>query len=315
MIFQYFINTEEINNYSKIESVITNVEDLNGVTNEKVLGVIWKEKNDVLVINLLDILKITDIMDVTKRNVLKLVASFYDPLGLIQPFIVRLKLLFQELCLIKCGWDDLLNENFKRKYYSIINDMKNVEEINIDRCYCLTRIYDPFVEITLHGFSDASEKAYGCCIYLKFVTVTGYTKVSLVTSKSRIAPCRKTLTIPRLELMGNLLLSRLTYSVLKALDGELEIDELFCWSDSKITLAWIKAEEKELKTFVQNRVLEIRNNVSSEKWFYCNTSENPSDIITREKFNDKLEQQWWSGPSFLMSSHVNYIAANEIAYK
>ena len=64
----------------------------------------------------------------------------------------------------------------------------------------------------------------------------------------------------------------------------------------------------------KNRVLEIRNNVSSEKWFYCNTSENPSDIITREKFNDKLEQQWWSGSSFLMSSHVNYIAANEIAY-
>ena len=34
--------------------------------------------------------------------------------------------------------------------------MKSVEEIIIDRYYC-SRIYDPFVEITLHGFSDASE--------------------------------------------------------------------------------------------------------------------------------------------------------------
>ena len=72
-------------------------------------------------------------------------------------------------------------------------------------------------------------------------------KISFITSKSRIAPLKKHTTIPRLELLGNLILSRLVVSVLCTLKEEMDIKNVICWSDSQISLAWIKAVDKEFK--------------------------------------------------------------------
>ena len=58
-------------------------------------------------------------------------------------------------------------------------------------------------------------------------------------------------------------------------------DTLYCYSDSQISLAWIKGLGKEFKTFVQNRVLEIRSKVNANRWGYCKTADNPADLLTR----------------------------------
>ena len=112
----------------------------------------------------------------------------------------------------------------------------------------------------LHGFSDASEKAYGCCIYLKCITKNNLISSSLVASKYRVAPIKRKLSIPHLELLGNLILSRLILTVLNAFQGEIIISCLYAWTDSRVTLAWIKALRKEFQTFVQNRDVEMRKN-------------------------------------------------------
>ena len=65
-------------------------------------------------------------------------------------------------------------------------------------------------------------------------------------------------TIHRLELLGKLLLSRLMDLVKTSLSKVLSISEVFLWTDSQVTLAWIRAENKEFQTFVENRVHEIR---------------------------------------------------------
>ena len=75
--------------------------------------------------------------------------------------------------------------------------------------------------------------------------------VNLVTSKSRLAPIKGS-TIHRLELLGNLLLSRLVDSVKKSLSKVLSISEVFFWTDSQVTFAWIRTENKEFQTFVEN---------------------------------------------------------------
>ena len=75
--------------------------------------------------------------------------------------------------------------------------------------------------------------------------------VNLVTSKSRLAPIKGS-TIHRLELLGNLLLSRLMDSVKKSLSKVLSISEVFLWTDSQVTIAWIRTENKEFQTFVEN---------------------------------------------------------------
>ena len=178
--------------------------------------------------------------------------------------------------------------------------MKKYNEIIIPRCYCINEVTDPVINIEIHGFSDASEQAYGSCIYLKFRKSCGDVKTALVTSKSRIVSLKKKFTIPKLELLGNFLLSKLIVNVLNALNEELIINRVFCWTDSQISLAWIKAEKKEFKVFVQNRVIDIRKHVSSsDKWFYVKSEDNPADIITR--MNCIVNQNlWWHGPRFLL---------------
>ena len=85
----------------------------------------------------------------------------------------------------------------------------------------IARCYFPkdasIVSTSLHGFSDASEVAYAGAVYLRMVATNGAVHVTLVLSKTKVAPIKR-LTIPRLELCGANLLATLLYQVRKALD-------------------------------------------------------------------------------------------------
>ena len=83
-----------------------------------------------------------------------------------------------------------------------------IKFISVLKLYCYYNTNDPVVTIELHGFYDASMKAYGCYVYLRFVHRFKFVEVVLVTSKSRIAPLHKQ-SIPKLELSSCLLLVRL----------------------------------------------------------------------------------------------------------
>ena len=87
-------------------------------------------------------------------------------------------------------------------------------------------------------------------------------------------------------------------SVVVALKEEIPLKSIFCWSDSSISLAWIRAVGKEFKTFVENRVVEIRKNVSADQWYYCRSEVNPADIITRSG-GEAYSKMWLNGPDFL----------------
>ena len=233
-------------------------------TEKKVLGIKWNEYNDMLLIDLHEFIPqvVDKVVKVTKRVVLSIIAGFYDPVGYIQPVVVQFKIFFQLICKKEYNWDDELNEELKERWLALIKSAQNIGKIMIDRCYCVYKVHDPTESVKLIGFSDASKIAYGCCIYFKFVRRSGEIKIRFVTSKSRIVPMKKTVTIPRLELLGNLLLSRLVVSVTSAVEDELSIINKCCFTDSQVSLAWVKADNKELKTFVQNRVIEIRKNVN-----------------------------------------------------
>ena len=108
-------------------------------------------------------------------------------------------------------------------------------------------------------------------------------------------------TIPRLELLGALILARLVNTVLAAFDGTLKVDSIHCWLDSQIALWWIWGVSREFKQFIQNKVIEIRRLTKPAQWNYCPTESNPADICSRGSMPSKLitNQLWWSGPEFL----------------
>uniref|UniRef100_A0A7M5UY78 Uncharacterized protein n=4 Tax=Clytia hemisphaerica TaxID=252671 RepID=A0A7M5UY78_9CNID len=115
----------------------------------------------------------------TKRNVMHFIASIYDPLGLINPVVVTMKCFLKELFKEKLGWDDPLPETLKSRWISILKGLENCK-IEIDRLYSLKEFEDPFVNVQLHGFSDASKVAFGASMYLRFVYNSGKIKVVLI---------------------------------------------------------------------------------------------------------------------------------------
>lgn len=105
--------------------------------------------------------------------------------------------------------------------------------------------------------------------------------------------------MPRLELCGALLATRLMDKVVNSL--RLKIDSKFYWCDSTIVLGWIKSCKLKLKQFVYNRIHEITNNSDPNSWNYIPTEMNPADIGSRGLNAAQLQSSllWWGGPHFL----------------
>ena len=163
---------------------------------------------------------------------------------------------------------------------------------------------NPGLKREFHGFCDASLNVYGACIYLETIYKPGKISVKLLSSKSRVARLKQE-TIPRLELLGALLLSQLMLSVRNSLKDEFLFDNVYYWCDSQIVLAWIESTNKEFKAFIENRVTEIRKNSIIENWYYCKTVENPSDLITRKQIIDlNSSRPLWEGQIFLKEHNI-----------
>ena len=105
------------------------------------------------------------------------------------------------------------------------------------------------VSTELHGFCDASEQAYAAVIYLHMTDLDGRTRVSLVTSKTKVAPIKR-LTIPHLVLCGAYLLAQLLHHVQQVFD--LSLTQIYAWIDSNIVLSWLIGNPRWFNTYVAN---------------------------------------------------------------
>ncbi|KRZ08573.1 hypothetical protein T4B_14298 [Trichinella pseudospiralis] len=259
------------------------------------LGMSWNCKNDELSYNIS--MEINEKKEYTKREVLSAASRIYDPLGYLTPFIIRAKTLIQELWQRGLRWEDPLPHDLKTTWTRWITEWKEIENVQIPRCLIEIPMKN-IIRLELHGFSDASERAYGGAVYIKMIDVEGRGVIKLVVAKSKVAPL-KSVTLPRLELVAALVTAKLISHVKQVID--LNMDRICCWSDSQITLCWIRNAARTWKPFVKNRVESIHELVKPEDWRYCPTKDNPADIITRGTTLRKLKDNrlWWNGPKWL----------------
>lgn len=262
----------------------------------KTLGVRWKPKEDQLHF-LVQVA--TPLSSCTKRKVVSEMARLFDPLGLVSPVIVKAKMFVQQLWKLKLSWDESLPIEYHTAWESYRKELVRITEIQIPR-----RVTVPSSTLhDLHIFCDASQLAYGACAYLRSVTKNRGVSARLLIAKSRVCPVKAT-TIPRLELCAALLASKLMTMIRQSLHEVLSFNSITFWSDSSIVLSWINSRESSdsWKTFVANRVEEIRELTSEYAWKHVVGSDNPADHISRGLSVPDIAkcQLWWSGPAWLV---------------
>ncbi|GFW27074.1 integrase catalytic domain-containing protein [Trichonephila clavipes] len=189
----------------KTESSETSAIDLRPPT--KVLGLAWDPENDLIYFDPKDLMKFMSRRGESKRFILSVVGRIFDPIGILGPFVIKLKCLLQELWTLGVEWDSELSPKLRHKWQQWSSEAEGLTEIKIPRFY-LGNIDQKISKCEIHCFSDASKSAYGTILYLRFVTCNNEIETSFICSKSHVAPL-KSLTFPRLELTAALLSARL----------------------------------------------------------------------------------------------------------
>nr|XP_055059768.1 uncharacterized protein LOC129443292 [Misgurnus anguillicaudatus] len=233
----------------------------------------------------------------TRRGILSVVSSVYDPLGYLAPLTLPVKLILQELCRTNHNWDDEIPKVLEQRWTKWITDLDQLNTFKVDRCLKPSN-FGELASAQLHHFSDASGSGYGSVTYLRLQNCNNDVHVSFLLGKSRVAPL-KSVTIPRLELTAAVLAVHIDKMLRKQL--QLQLENSCFWTDSTSVLKYIKNENKRFRTFVANRISAIREASDVTQWKYIHTSQNPADVASRGLTVQQLvtSKEWLNGPEFL----------------
>lgn len=271
----------------------------------KVLGITWNTSSDELTMKVPNVFSYSQI---TKRTVLSYTAMIFDPFGLFCPTILLLKLFLRKLTVGGYNWDDKLPDDVENEFKQLLLEVAPLSNFSINRHIRLSTI------VELHCFCDASQNAYGICVYLRchINTVDCQAKPTLIFAKARVAPLKER-SIPQLELIAIQCGRKALEFVEKSL--HCDISRKVLWTDSQCALWWLSSN-KTLSTFVRNRVAEIKKLPNVEYRYVC-SQDNPADIASRGKIANDLHEStlWWNGPQWLCLDDSNWpisnITANE----
>lgn len=290
-------NSKEVEEYMNAKTEDVTV--IGEIDEEKILGLCWIKSTDELGIF---VRQMNMHGVITKRGILKEIAKLYDPNGFIAPIIVKAKMIMQKIWGLKeIKWDDEVTAELKNEWLELYANLPRLSELKIKRWINTGNK----CQIQLHGFCDASEKAYGTAIYVRVVNENNENFSSLLSAKSRVAPLKE-ITIPRLELLAAVMLSEQMEAIIQAC--EFQDAKVTLWSDSTITINWIKKQPHELKAFVANRVKTIQEITKNWTWKHVQSADNPADLVSRGmKMQDFLcSKLWLEGPSWLKKANKEW---------
>ncbi|XP_077282820.1 uncharacterized protein LOC143908865 [Temnothorax americanus] len=266
--------------------------------NSRILGMQWDHTRDTFQVS-------HNIQEshrtISKRTILSGAARLFDPLGLLGPVIVIAKLILQDLWKSGSYWDESVPQDVHARWSRLEEQLSALKQVQVPRCVKFTT--DPQL-IQIHGFCDASQQAYGACIYVRTKLGNSY-RTELLCSKSRVAPL-KAISLPRLELQAILLLAELTDKV--SASTNITHYKKFLWSDFTIALNWITSPSRRWEVFVANRVGKVQRLTKIEDWRHIPSSDNPADILSRGLYPHELVDAslWWHGPVFLQHEECRW---------
>ncbi|XP_055909040.1 uncharacterized protein LOC129943877 [Eupeodes corollae] len=293
-----------------LQSELTESKNLNfdvELTTEKVLGMWWSTSNDSFTYKLTKNAQQREVLfdgrRPTKREVLKILMTIFDPLGLLAHFLMFVKILLQDIWRSKIDWDTAIQDPEFEKWLKWVHLLPAVENLNIPRCYMSNATKDTG-ERQLHIFVDASENGFAAVAYVRS-SYGNHVECALIGAKTRVAPL-KNVSIPRLELQAAILGARFAKSVIDS--HTLNFSQRVFWSDSRNVLSWLRSDHRRYRQYVACRVSKILDLTDVKEWRWVPTKVNVADEATIWKsvpeFSSK--SRWFNGPEFLKLSSDNW---------
>ena len=241
----------------------------------------------------------------TKRKILGLVMSQYDPLGLLSPLLIQAKLLLRQLYGKdkENNWDLPLSPEAAQEWTTLITAANQCPGVEFPRQ--LSPEEGEVPEII--SFWDGSLAAHGACVYLRWELPSGQGVVRLVTAKSRVAPLAGA-TVQRMELQGMAVCCRLTKRVLEALD--FRVRSVTIVGDSMCCLMAVRKDGVHFNPYFQHRLCDIVENMEKMKDLvdvvhpphWVDGTLNPADMCTKAYATASdigPGSLWQQGPAFL----------------
>ena len=180
----------------------------------------------------------------TRRGILSIISSIFDPLGFVAPHILGGKRIVQLLCQDEIGWDEVASDDIIREWQLWCKTLYRLELYKISRCYKPSG-FGKVKQIWLHHCSDASQEGYEQVSYLRMVSNKDKIHCCFLMGKARVNP-RKFLSIPRLELTAAVLSAKCGKFLKKEL--QLECTHETFWTDSKRVIEYIQNNTKSSKS-------------------------------------------------------------------
>ena len=260
----------------------------------------------------------------TKRLLLGITNSFKDFLGMACPFTLCFKLAMKKLFELESplSWDENIPVELRSSWISLISEASYSDRLFFPRS---VRPHDAIGSPVLVGFGDGSFAAFAATVYVVWqfqcnhdyvCDGSGHFSSALLCANAKVTPLRG-FTVPRSELSGGVLVSRLMLTATIALSKlEEKPSNAIILTDSTCTISCLEENAKRLKPFFHNRRSEILENMELirrhcplEEMHHVPGTLNPADIATRG--DAKLEDIgplsfWQTGPSFLSSPRSSW---------
>ena len=289
-------HTEVLQAFPESE-IATNVDhvDLQRSTPQSALGIRWSILEDCF--HLESKIKSSPF---TKRGVLSVIGSLFDPLGIIAPIVLRGKLLHREFLRepthSHLDWDDPLPLHLKSDWDAWVDQLRDIPNIKLRRSYRPRGFGEP-IKHELHTFADASVESIGVVAYIRQLNSKGDVSIAFVQGSSKVAP-KLAVSVPRMELCAAVHASEQATRIIAELD--LQFDAVCFYTDSKVVLGYIHNRDKTFTRYVTSRVSRILNASQASQWYYVESAQNPADIASRVHTPKQLTQTiWLTGPDFL----------------
>ena len=275
-----------------------------GLDFEKVLGYSYNTMLDYIIISNNSICSEV----CTKRSILSQISKIFDPLSLTMPVTIRGKFLMKQLWSKKYTWDQEIDDDDKKVWSSLSNDLKELNTFQFIR-----NVLNTELPCDIYIFCDASKLAYG---FVAYAVQNG--KANIIMSKAKVSPM-KAKSLPTLELLGVFTAVNCLGLILDCY-SDVKVNNVFVAVDAQVVLSWLLTDLCNIKTknkFTNNRLKDIQFKKSeiltkysiSIKFKYVSTSDNPADMMSRglslNKFKDKFKS-WVSGPKWLNVSPVEF---------